>query len=378
MPCQPKMALQASHGAFYYPSSTIYAPQITAQSMGYFTGAYNMLPACSYYSSSLHASHPAGPAQQAQFTLASADRIHAIQQSINSAAAKLKQDSSNVLLQNEMAQLRAKLNIMLDSAVKRATPFTQQKQTSTKPRQDDTQARIEPKSVDAPKPPRTAIEDVDKAQLKNTPRNAIESHISAEHTCSSCGTRRSKSFHATHPYTPGQKPVHNVCKACRVNYEDVSVMRRYHFCYSCGIVRSKTYQRRHAYEDPSLHTRNFCSKCAKCYDPVSSLFARTTYDDSKVHRNLPLVFDCPLCLQTTTKRTLPRTKQVSTRTTATQRAQFLSKSPPRKTSLQMQSYHRGHHTYQSAESALHNAEQNDSAQRETCYPNHSTWMAHLA
>lgn len=265
----PRLQTQSTSSVFplqsyFYPSSTIYAPQgYLPYGLSYYAPQYAQVqpnPACP---STVQHPSPNGAAD-AKETPAIANRIQTVQQSIDLAKSRLEKDCNNLLLQGELTQLKSKLNHMLDAVIKRSAPFTHEDRVP-KPIEDESQVTIQRK------PHQT------ECNLKAAGPEAHEEHslelpvqpAASFHTCSNCDAVRSKSFHSRHPYTPGQKPVHNLCKSCRASGVSVRVLKRYHFCSNCGVVRSKEYHRSHAQQAPVLLSRNFCSKCAKTSRYVS-------------------------------------------------------------------------------------------------------------
>lgn len=175
-----------------------------------------------------------------------------LQTRINHVTAVLAANPIDLYAKHELDRLLAERNSFLDSATKRAAPpATSEPIVVPKPKTDAVRSILNKTSIDNSEdnPPRRDV-----VSLAASDESVADQH----HICSGCGEQRSPSFHRKHPFT---KPVHNVCRKCRVKKRAGDVMKRYHFCGRCGIVRSKEYHRRRGNATSVSSRLKVCRKC---------------------------------------------------------------------------------------------------------------------
>ncbi|KAJ3481390.1 hypothetical protein NLG97_g7834 [Lecanicillium saksenae] len=177
-----------------------------------------------------------------------------LQARIDHATCSLAANPIDLHAKQELNRLLAERNSFLDSATKRpAQPSAAQPAATLKPEADESRTTTE-KSLIVDCPGR------EHPEKETIAAEASDESVASEkqHICSGCGAARSPSFHRKHPFA---KPVHNVCRKCRVGKRAPSVVRRYHFCSSCGIVRSKEYHRRRGNAASVSLRSQICRKC---------------------------------------------------------------------------------------------------------------------
>lgn len=188
-------------------------------------------------------SAPVQPPSVPVHTLSFSQQLFHTQAVLNSKIEELSHNPGNMGLQTQVAALRGYVNNIMDQTVSQhtvgpvASPLTG----------GGTSKPIEASAVSTP-------------EMSPEPEKP---EPPARHTCTNCGSLRSRSYHRKHPMKEGKPSFPSLCISCREEMQGRDVAREgdLQLCFGCGICRSRNFRSKNPIIPGQPVVRNYCSRC---------------------------------------------------------------------------------------------------------------------